>query len=141
MGKSEITLSAEEIEEQKRHCNGIAAVPELLEALKTLVREVTRVQPYGREFVSKREAIQKAQAVIAKVEEWREAGKEANEEQERLYKKFVLKVYPDGDKWCALYGDNLQEGMCGFGNTPAQAVRAFEKAYFISALRGNMKEG
>jgi hypothetical protein len=34
----------------------------------------------------------------------------------------------DGDKWCALYGENLQEGVSGFGDTPAAALLAFEVA-------------
>ncbi len=36
---------------------------------------------------------------------------------------------PDGDKWCALYGLNLQEGVAGFGDTPDAAMRAFDAAW------------
>jgi hypothetical protein len=32
----------------------------------------------------------------------------------------------DGGKWCALYGANLQEGVAGFGDTPAEAMRDFD---------------
>lgn len=39
------------------------------------------------------------------------------------------KVFPDGDKWCALYGDNLQEGVCGFGDTPAAAIIDFNNCW------------
>lgn len=35
----------------------------------------------------------------------------------------------DGDQWCALYGDNLQDGVAGFGDTPEAAMRAFDKAW------------
>lgn len=35
-------------------------------------------------------------------------------------------LYPDGDMWCALYGDDLQTGVAGFGKTPAQAMVAFD---------------
>lgn len=35
------------------------------------------------------------------------------------------KVFPDGNAWCALYGENVQEGVCGFGDTPADAVHDF----------------
>jgi hypothetical protein len=38
-------------------------------------------------------------------------------------------VTPDGNKWCCLYGDNLQEGVAGFGDTPAEACRAFDIAW------------
>jgi hypothetical protein len=30
----------------------------------------------------------------------------------------------DGDKWCALIGENLQDGLAGFGNSPIEAIRA-----------------
>lgn len=33
----------------------------------------------------------------------------------------------DGNKWCALYGDNLQDGVAGFGDTPEEAFRDFDK--------------
>lgn len=37
------------------------------------------------------------------------------------------RVYPDGDKWCALYGENLQDGVAGFGETPALACQDFDR--------------
>lgn len=37
------------------------------------------------------------------------------------------KVYIDGDKWCALYGDDLQVGVCGFGDSPRLAMADFDK--------------
>lgn len=36
------------------------------------------------------------------------------------------RLFPDGNQWCALYGDNLQEGVCAFGDTPAQAAVQFD---------------
>lgn len=33
----------------------------------------------------------------------------------------------DGNKWCALYGDNLQEGVAGFGDSPADAMWDFDR--------------
>jgi hypothetical protein len=38
-----------------------------------------------------------------------------------------IKSYPDGDQWCALLGENLQEGEAGFGNTPIEVVQALIK--------------
>lgn len=32
----------------------------------------------------------------------------------------------DGDKWCALYGEDLISGVCAFGDTPAAAMRQFD---------------
>lgn len=42
------------------------------------------------------------------------------------------KLMADGDMWCALYGDNLQEGVSGFGKTPAEAMYAFDEAWVKS---------
>lgn len=39
------------------------------------------------------------------------------------------RVFKDGDKWCALLGLNIQEGVCGFGNTPEEACLAFDKEW------------
>jgi len=33
----------------------------------------------------------------------------------------------DGNQWCALYGDNLQDGVAGFGDTPEKALLDFDK--------------
>ena len=35
-------------------------------------------------------------------------------------------VYPDGNKWCVLYGDDLQNGVAGFGDTPEKAMADFD---------------
>jgi hypothetical protein len=32
----------------------------------------------------------------------------------------------DGNQWCALYGDNLQDGVAGFGESPADAMYDFD---------------
>ena len=32
----------------------------------------------------------------------------------------------DGNMWCFLYGDNLQDGVAGFGETPAKAAVQFD---------------
>ena len=40
------------------------------------------------------------------------------------------KIFPDGTAWCALYGDNIQEGVCGFGDTPAEAIRDFNNKWY-----------
>lgn len=40
----------------------------------------------------------------------------------------------DGNQWCALYGANLQDGVAGFGDTPADAMRAFDKAWAGSKI-------
>ena len=35
----------------------------------------------------------------------------------------------DGNQWCALYGDNLQEGVAGFGDSPELAAAAFNEEW------------
>lgn len=35
----------------------------------------------------------------------------------------------DGNQWCALYGENIQDGIAGFGDTVADAMRAFDEAW------------
>ena len=35
-------------------------------------------------------------------------------------------VSVDGDMWCALYGDDLQSGVAGFGRSPEEAMCDFD---------------
>lgn len=44
------------------------------------------------------------------------------------------KLYPDGNQWCALYGKNLQGGVAGFGDTPAQAMIQFDIEYLNATI-------
>lgn len=39
------------------------------------------------------------------------------------------KLFPDGNMWCALYGEDLVQGVAGFGETPAKAMAAFDEAW------------
>jgi len=34
----------------------------------------------------------------------------------------LVMIYKDGDAWCALIGENIQEGHAGFGNTVEDAL-------------------
>lgn len=47
-------------------------------------------------------------------------------ERKRPFMLLRPRMFPDGNKWCALYGDNLQEGVSGFGDTPEDAARQFD---------------
>ena len=47
-----------------------------------------------------------------------------------LYRPTVGK---DGNKWCALYGPNLMEGVCGFGDSPDEAMADFD-ANFVTKI-------
>jgi len=37
------------------------------------------------------------------------------------------KISKEGNQWCALYGDNLQDGVAGFGESPHLAMYDFDK--------------
>ncbi len=39
------------------------------------------------------------------------------------------KLMKDGNAWCALYGRDIMEGCCGFGDTPELAMAEFDKAW------------
>lgn len=38
------------------------------------------------------------------------------------------RLFIDGNQWCALYGENIQDGVAGFGDSPDEAARAFDAA-------------
>ena len=40
------------------------------------------------------------------------------------------KLSQDGDQWCALYGEDLQSGVAGFGPSPIEAMEAFDRAFY-----------
>lgn len=45
-------------------------------------------------------------------------------------------IFPDGNMWCALYGEDLQMGVAGFGKTPADACIDFDKNWNAQTLTG-----
>lgn len=51
------------------------------------------------------------------------------EQELQLVKTYNLKPFKDGDKWCVLLGENIQEGICGFGETPYKAILDFNCAF------------
>jgi len=60
-----------------------------------------------------------------------EASTAIQEVQYAMQRPSVLyrpRISIDGNQWCVLYGDNLQDGIAGFGNTPALAMADFDKA-------------
>lgn len=36
-------------------------------------------------------------------------------------------LFIDGNQWCAMLGENLMTGIAGFGDTPYDALLAFQK--------------
>ena len=59
-----------------------------------------------------------------------EAIRAAASEYERPSVLFRPTLSIVGDQWCALFGENLQIGVCGFGDSPEAAMRAFDGAWF-----------
>jgi hypothetical protein len=56
------------------------------------------------------------------------------------------RLFIDGNQWCALYGDNLQDGVAGFGSSPDKAMRDFDLEWhksldqnYSEAIRGRGK--
>ena len=43
---------------------------------------------------------------------------------------FVPRLFRDGNMWCALYGENIMEGIVGFGKTPDEAIYSFNNAFY-----------
>jgi hypothetical protein len=63
----------------------------------------------------------------------------AGYEQQRPSVLMRPKIAPDGNLWCAFYGDDLQSGVCGYGDTPAQAMYDFDKNWNTQKLYGEQK--
>lgn len=39
------------------------------------------------------------------------------------------RLFPDGNMWCALYGDNIQDGFAAFGRSPGDAMHQFDMTW------------
>lgn len=48
----------------------------------------------------------------------------------RPFRLMKTGIVLDGNQWCVLYGDNLQDGVAGFGESPDLASRAFDTAWY-----------
>jgi endogenous inhibitor of DNA gyrase (YacG/DUF329 family) len=58
----------------------------------------------------------------------RQEAKENNEIN--LIAKLGLIPFRDGNQWCFLLGKNIQEGICGFGDSPYLAMLDFNNAFY-----------
>ena len=47
-------------------------------------------------------------------------------EMQRASVLYRPRIFLDGNQWCALYGENVQDGVAGFGDTPAKAMMDFD---------------
>lgn len=56
----------------------------------------------------------------------------AAQEQQRPSVLFKPSISVDGNQYCALFGENLQSGVAGFGNSPELAMRDFDKEWHVA---------
>jgi hypothetical protein len=61
-------------------------------------------------------------------------------ERKRPFMLLRPRMFPDGNQWCALYGDDLMSGVCGFGATPELAAQAFDHAWHNEKVPEVLKE-
>lgn len=59
----------------------------------------------------------------------------AAQEQQRPCVVFKPTLRRDGALWCALLGDNLQDGVAGFGESPHLAMTDFDKNWHAKIAR------
>ena len=55
---------------------------------------------------------------------------QAGQEQQMPSVLYKPKLFLDGNEYCVLYGENIQEGCAGFGNTPSKAMLDFNSNWF-----------
>ncbi len=55
-------------------------------------------------------------------------------EGQRPFMQLRPRVFLDGNQWCVLYGDNIQDGVAGFGDSPEHAAMDFDKAWCKSLV-------
>lgn len=71
------------------------------------------------------------QHIASIVAHWSEMAKESIDSAAAQYERpcvlFRPRLSVDGNQWCALYGDNLQDGVAGFGDSPADAMWDFDR--------------
>lgn len=49
---------------------------------------------------------------------------------DEMMRPFVVlkpRIFMDGNQWCVLHGENLQDGVAGFGDSPFEASVDFDK--------------
>jgi hypothetical protein len=50
------------------------------------------------------------------------------------------KLFRDGSQWCALLGEDIQIGVCGFGDSPAAAMKAFDAEWYKPIAAHSLEE-
>lgn len=60
-------------------------------------------------------------------------------EEMNLFALLKPKLFQDGNQFCVMLGDDIQNAICGFGDTPRRAVWAFNKEWDKTAVVPNVK--
>ena len=50
-------------------------------------------------------------------------------------------LFQDGDQWTCLLGENMQTGVVAFGDSPDEATRNWDKAWYEKAQARKLLEG
>lgn len=79
--------------------------------------------------MTKEDSYMAANAICFAADQAKMAWQEAAWEQQRPSVVFKPVLSRDGNMWCALFGPDLQQGVAGFGETPAKAMYAFDTAW------------
>lgn len=58
-----------------------------------------------------------------------------SEQDYLICKTFSLIPFKDGNRWCVLLGKNIQDGISGFGETPMQAIRDFNRNFQFETIQ------
>lgn len=76
-------------------------------------------------YINLNDDIQLYQVTLDTVLQQNEAAQKANSPS------FILlpRLFVDGNKWCALLGENLQDGVVGFGESPELAYVDFDRVW------------
>lgn len=52
------------------------------------------------------------------------------EEQFKMFSMLKPKLFQDGNQWCCLYGENIIEGIVGFGESPVKAISQWNNEWY-----------
>ena len=72
-----------------------------------------------------------SQEIALRVEEERlDRERRLSHELLRPFRLQQTRISLDGNQWCVLYGENLQDGVAGFGPSPDLASRDFDRVWY-----------
>ena len=77
-------------------------------------------------------------AALMVQETWRMVAFAHEDVANELKRPFMMlkpRIFIDGNQWCALYGENIQDGVAGFGDSPELAAKDFDLAWVKNLMR------